>query len=561
LDIRKAVLAPTIKLQDADRKKFENIRNTARYEMMSLVGVREATIERSKLVDMVARLNVEIEKANKQERKMAEQEERSLDFSLKRLDVEKLINGETDDLIGAFVKVNGQQKAALEIEKQRLKVLKAMRAEAQEFANELQSAMSDVFKGVLLGEEEMGTMIQRIGDSMREIMAGAVADSFSKAITTSGIGEAFGGMGTALANMFQGPEAAMKDAIITGGELAAPKFREQIVEAATFHGNYVKEKIIEGAIEGEARKKGVLPPPSGPGGGATGIPTSVRLPTEFPAGVGLGRHITDPTGFLEETYIPAGKEFYKDVDSSGRTFNKEVTNAATAMSQSVVRLENANTALARNLISAQAGGGAQYGTAGVFGGQGMFGALGTVMPWLGRPIGGVKPGMTRDPKTGRYTTAKGAPAPSYGQMFGGMVTAATTGYSQYQSMVGRGKDPMVSGVSAGMMGLGSLWMMGGAMAGPAGAPAMILGALMVVGGMLVDAFTDAGDTTKTTIETRTQTKQVTSRIDHTNKQLELVNRNLLALKDELTYIMQQSFYFRERDVEDRFAIDAQRGNM
>jgi len=84
---------------------------------------------------------------------------------------------------------------------------------------------------------------------------------------------------------------------------------------------------------------------------------------------------------------------------------------------------------------------------------------------------------------------------------------------------------------------------------------------MMAVGSVMQMFAPKDKKVQTKIEEKTETKQVTSRIDISNKQLQLVNRNLLALKDELTYIMQTSYYFRERNVEDRFAIDSQRGNM
>ncbi len=60
-------------------------------------------------------------------------------------------------------------------------------------------------------------------------------------------------------------------------------------------------------------------------------------------------------------------------------------------------------------------------------------------------------------------------------------------------------------------------------------------------------------------ETQEQTKQIGSRIDITNKQLEFVNRNLVALRQEITFILPESAFFSERAPTDRFAIDAQRG--
>jgi hypothetical protein len=55
-------------------------------------------------------------------------------------------------------------------------------------------------------------------------------------------------------------------------------------------------------------------------------------------------------------------------------------------------------------------------------------------------------------------------------------------------------------------------------------------------------------------------KNVASRIDVTNAKLELINRNLIALRQDLTYILPQSAYFAEkRNLEDNFSLDSRRG--
>jgi len=61
--------------------------------------------------------------------------------------------------------------------------------------------------------------------------------------------------------------------------------------------------------------------------------------------------------------------------------------------------------------------------------------------------------------------------------------------------------------------------------------------------------------------TRQQSVQVASRIDVTNKQLEIVNRNLVALRSDIrTYLLPESAYFSEkRNIEDEFSINSRRG--
>ena len=84
-----------------------------------------------------------------------------------------------------------------------------------------------------------------------------------------------------------------------------------------------------------------------------------------------------------------------------------------------------------------------------------------------------------------------------------------------------------------------------------------------LGLMIVSQMTDMFKTQKdtVTVESRQQTLQVASRIDVTNRTLELVNRNLIALRQELTYIMPRSAYFSESrgNIEDQFSIDSRRG--
>jgi len=446
LKLKKEIAEVEGSLTMDQEKKIRAAQQTYTINLLQAQSVRDTSLSQVKMNFLIEEINRKVEK-NK-------------DYSGEILTLQDLINGDYEKLDEIMIHVAGTQDDILKLYKESYNYIVLIRKETEEYASTLKTAFSGIFKDVLLGEGEIGNVFLKMGDAMRDILAGAIADSFSEALLATGIGEAFGGMGAAFATMFQGPMGKLKGAIVDGAIKSAPILSRSLTTGAIAAGEILKNKIREGVTG--------APPP--PGGGGVGMP----------------------------------------------------------------------------------------GAGGAFGPTGMFGAI---MPFLRQPVGGVRPGMYSDVGTGTLYQKGGTPAPTYGQMFGGMTTAAMTGYSQYQSMQARGKDPMMSGISAGMMGMGSLWMTGGMMAGPAGVPAIALGAIMVVGGMLIDAFTDKGKQVETTVEERTQTKQVTSRIDVTNKQLELVNRNLLALKDEMTYIMQTSYYFRERNVEDRFAIDSQRGNM
>ena len=93
----------------------------------------------------------------------------------------------------------------------------------------------------------------------------------------------------------------------------------------------------------------------------------------------------------------------------------------------------------------------------------------------------------------------------------------------------------------------------GSMFGPIGT---IIGGL---GGMIYGAI--RGGQSKTVAQWDEYTKKVTSRIHVTNKELEIVNRNLVALRAVMeTYILPESAYFAEkRNIEDQFSLHSRRG--
>ena len=99
--------------------------------------------------------------------------------------------------------------------------------------------------------------------------------------------------------------------------------------------------------------------------------------------------------------------------------------------------------------------------------------------------------------------------------------------------------------AGGMMGLGML------------IPG--IGLALMVGAIIMSSMQEAPSWSRE--ENKEQTTQIASRIDVTNKELQWVNRNLVAMRQELTYIMQRSYYFSEQDVTDKFAISASQGRM
>jgi hypothetical protein len=161
---------------------------------------------------------------------------------------------------------------------------------------------------------------------------------------------------------------------------------------------------------------------------------------------------------------------------------------------------------------------------------------------------------------------------------GGILSSAMLGYGLAQSsggdalgtiggsMAGIGALGVMSGI--GMAGVGAAYsgaiaggssMMGGISAGLAaiGPLGWIAIGLLAIGSAI--AMSSSGSTTTQT-ETKEEIKNISSRIDISNNHLEWVNRNLVALRQELTYILPQSAYFSE-NIEDAFALSATRGDQ
>jgi hypothetical protein len=79
--------------------------------------------------------------------------------------------------------------------------------------------------------------------------------------------------------------------------------------------------------------------------------------------------------------------------------------------------------------------------------------------------------------------------------------------------------------------------------------------------MLASLFMKGKKSEQSSSETRTTEAKVSSKIDITNKQLEIVNRNLVALKNTITtYILPSSAYFAEKmGLDEQFAVNSRRG--
>jgi len=152
--------------------------------------------------------------------------------------------------------------------------------------------------------------------------------------------------------------------------------------------------------------------------------------------------------------------------------------------------------------------------------------------------------------------------PTRGQVAVGAAGTVLTGYSQYQSAKAGGASPagaIMSGIGGAAFGIA-----GGLAAGPAGGLLLGMGPVgwLILGvGLLVGSMLMKGKKSEqTSVSTQTTENKVASKIDVTNKNLEVINRNLVAMRQDLTYILPSSAYFAEkRSIDDIFAINAKRG--
>ena len=208
--------------------------------------------------------------------------------------------------------------------------------------------------------------------------------------------------------------------------------------------------------------------------------------------------------------------------------------------------------------------GGYYGGGGIQGGAGFpawtlpgFGPGG----WWNRPIG-AKPEIGL-PAYGQKV--KGGLTP--GQLGGMYAMSALLGYSQYQQAGGGGRG-IASGVMTGLGAFGLMAGMAGAF-GTAGVAGLgLLAGLGPVGwiaaiGLLLGGLFLGGKAKQTQITTQTTERTISSKIDVTNKSLEIINRNLIALRTDIrTFIMPSSYYFSaKRGVEEEYALMSQRGFM
>jgi TP901 family phage tail tape measure protein len=111
------------------------------------------------------------------------------------------------------------------------------------------------------------------------------------------------------------------------------------------------------------------------------------------------------------------------------------------------------------------------------------------------------------------------------------------------------------GTSQGIMGgVGGFLTSAAPFLGALGPLGLVAGAGLTIASMF-------GGKKKVTEQTQEQTVQIASRIDVTNKKLDVVNRNLVALRAAFeTYVLPESAYFSEaRNIADNFSLHQRRG--
>ena len=144
---------------------------------------------------------------------------------------------------------------------------------------------------------------------------------------------------------------------------------------------------------------------------------------------------------------------------------------------------------------------------------------------------------------------------------GGGLESVMTGYNAYQSAKAGG----ASTAGAVMSGVGGLATTAGTIlaVGATNGWNVVGWVLLVVGVLLTIAslFMKGKKSEQTSSESKSSEMKVSSKIDITNKQLEIVNRNLVALKNTITtYILPASAYFAEKyGLDEQFAVNSRRG--
>lgn len=150
------------------------------------------------------------------------------------------------------------------------------------------------------------------------------------------------------------------------------------------------------------------------------------------------------------------------------------------------------------------------------------------------------------------------------QNIGMGVQSALTGYSAYQSAK-QGGISQGQSIGAGVLGAAGSLTAGFGMAalgtaaafGPVG---WIAAGAMILASVLMGSM-GGKKSTQSSVETRTSENKISSKIDVSNRNLEIINRNLIGMRQDIkTYILPSSAYFSTKDsLEAEFSLSSKRG--
>lgn len=204
------------------------------------------------------------------------------------------------------------------------------------------------------------------------------------------------------------------------------------------------------------------------------------------------------------------------------------------------------------------------GLGGIFGGAGAPNVFGSGI--FNRPVFNRRPTGVQGPLLANGGFTAGGNNLTLGQGIGLVGGSVLLGQSVSQQSGGGSLGALAGGLS----GVGSaLTSIAGLQAGAAagslfGAGGLLgasflgpLGIAAAVGGLLISAFSK---NTQRTVEEKTTSKQVASKIEVSNRKLELINRNLVAIRSSFeTFALPDSAAFGEQtNLSDQFSINARR---
>ena len=502
LKVKEKILQSENRLSTTQAKAIRLQDEAHNLAMMQAAGLDADVVRRQNILQLLASINTEIEKANTKNLEGITDEEERASIKLEQLTIQQLINGEYDAAYQAIIKVAGVEKDIMKARKEALELqvdyMKEVEGHAEKIKGTLSGTLTDFFTGDI-GVEDIGT---KLAEGFHQAMAEGMADSLAEGMMD--LTGADTGFGQVMANL-RGTIGGVAGKVKNGADYLGVKAYDSIVKGADYFASKATAAVGSG------------------GGGAKSIATAGDRRGQTAGGGGGGLLGGLVSGF-------------KDLFGGGRggTDGANLRGLGGLSNQS------------------------WYGVSG----QAPTSPLdvGTYASNTGSPSWFYSGTPQQDPRTGGGAINFGASVNKNtkgswgkaGAVMGGIAQGAMAGYSQYQAAGGSAGGGMAI-ASGALTGIGSMLMMV-----PSGVTQVIGGAMML-GGMIMGAMNEPEAPMERREEVKESTRQISSRIDITNSNLEWVNRNLVALRQELTYIMQESFYFGEQSEAERFALGSQRG--